>query len=124
MEEAKTKQCYFIAIKDGSFEEVNGTNLDNGFFAYRRESPLTKWVITDKASGAALKSRFPSLAACKEYMKNISQEDLDLIAQKRSAPDYKEQCQKLNNYILKLEGGIDFTEAFDILYKIGGEQIS
>ena len=22
------------------------------------------------------------------------------------------------------EGGIDFTEAFDILYKIGGEQIS
>lgn len=123
MNEAKTIQHYYIANRDGSFEEVNGTKLDNGFFAYRRDSNYIKWVITDQASGMALKSKFPSLAACKEYMKNISQEELDLIAQKRSTPEYQEQCQKLNSYVLKINGGIDFTEAFDLLSKIGGEQI-
>lgn len=107
----EAKQNYYISNRDQSFETVNGIKLTNDLFAYKRDSNYSKWVITDIASGTAIMSKLDSLKACKEYVTNLTTETLELIAVKKTLPAYTDQCQRLDNYKLKLTGGLDFTEA-------------
>ena len=112
---------------EGGFKEVSGTQLTDEYFAYkdgvRNE---TWWWVIDIKSGLAVAPKFKTLKDCKDWLKNISDEELAKIEQKKLEPRYQEQCNKLAAWKPTTTESLDFDvvfEALNDLYEEVGQEI-
>ena len=115
MEFFEALQTYIIYTRSEGFKEVTGTKLSDEYFAYKSDVRGFGWSITDTASGLSIATKLDTLAACKEYLKHISNEELAKIENIRLTDKYKEQCQKLAEFKAPKTESFDFMEAFEAL---------
>ena len=120
LKEAAKKE-YFIAKHGNTFAPVDGTKLNDEYFAYKSDVRGFGWFITDVASGGYIANNLPSLKACKEYLANLSDEDKAKIEDIKQSPKYKERCEKLADYIATHAATLSISEAFDLLDDIYGK---
>lgn len=123
MEFFEALQTYIIYTRSEGFKEVTGTKLSAEYFAYKLDVRGFGWSITDTASGLSIATKLDTLAACKEYIKNLSDEELTKIETIRLTDKYKEQCQKLAEFKAPKTESFDFMEAFEALDKIYTESL-
>ena len=127
MEFFEALQTYIIFTRSEGFKEVTGTKLTDEYFAYKSDVRGFGWSITDTASGLSITSKLETLAACKDYIKNLSNEEIAKIESIRLTDKYKEQCQKLADFKAPKTESFDFMEAFEALdeiYTEGLDQVS
>lgn len=116
---------FFEAIKtfitatlsgEGGFKEVSGTQLTDEYFAYKDGvRSETWWWIVDIKSGLAISPKLKSLKECREWLKNISNDALVKIEQKKLEPFYQEQCAKLAAWKPVETESLDFDIVFEAL---------
>lgn len=123
MEFFEALQTYVIFTRSEGFKEVTGTKLSDEYFAYKSDVRGFGWSITDTASGLSIATKLDTLAACKEYIKNLSDEELAKIENIRLTDKYKEQCQKLAEFKAPKTESFDFMEAFEALDEIYTESL-
>ena len=123
MEFFEALQTYVIFTRSEGFKEVTGTKLSDEYFAYKSDVRGFGWSITDTASGLSIATKLDTLAACKEYIKNLSDEELTKIENIRLTDKYKEQCQKLAEFKAPKTESFDFMEAFEALDEIYTESL-
>lgn len=123
MEFFEALQMFVIFTRSEGFKEVAGTKLTSEYFAYKSDVRGFGWTITDTASGLSIVTKLETLAACKDYIKNISEEELAKIENARLTDKYKEQCQKLAEFKAPKTESFDFMEAFDTLDEIYTESL-
>ncbi|MBP5693852.1 MAG: hypothetical protein J6X03_00105 [Bacilli bacterium] len=77
--------------------EVPGTKLSDEYFAYKIEikGTLGYWCIVDTASGLSIASKLKTLKDCKDYVANLSEEEIAKINASRATEKYKAQCEKM-----------------------------
>lgn len=97
---------YYAVIRDNAagtkyhFYKVKGTKLTDDLFAFKDAEHVYGWSVTDKLSGLALKTGFPTLKACKEFVANLTEEDWAKINEQRQKPKYLNLCKELADFIL------------------------
>lgn len=114
MEFFEALKTFIIDTRSEGLKEVTGTKLSDEYFAHN-EGPYSKWHISDIASGLAIVVKLPTLAACKEWLKNIDDETLAKIENARLTDKYKAQCEKVAAFKAKTVESFDFMEAFEAL---------
>jgi len=116
MEFFEALKTFLIDTRNEGIKEVAGTELTDGFFAYKKElRGKAYWVITDIASGTSIPGDFPTLKACKEFMANVPEEIRQKIDFARSTESYKVQCEKIAAYKPTQTEDYDFDNAYDEL---------
>lgn len=104
--EALLQNQFYAVIRDNAagtkyhFYKVKGTKLTDDLFAFKDAEHVYGWSVTDKLSGLALKTGFPTLKACKEYVANFTEEDWAKINEQRKKPRYLNLCKELADFIL------------------------
>ena len=114
MEFFEALKTFIIDTRSEGLKEVAGTKLSDEYFAHN-EGPYSKWHISDIASGLAVVTKLPTLAACKDWLKNIDDETLSKIETARLTDKYKAQCDKVAAFKTKTVESFDFMEAFEAL---------
>ena len=101
------KEEYYITVRTNpsgseyTFKKVIGSKLSKEYFAYQSDVRGRGWSITDVASGISFKLGLPTLKACKDYLANISEEDLNRIEEFKHRAIYKKICQSLEEFKAK-----------------------
>lgn len=121
MEFFEALKTFITASRSGEngFKEVSGTQLTDEYFAYKDGvRSETWWWIIDIPSGLAIAPKMKSLKDCKDYLKNIPNEELAKIEQARLSDQYKEQCAKLAAWKPTKTEELDFDGAFAALNEL------
>lgn len=97
---------FYIAVRvnnssDYTFKKVKGSKLNSNYFAYKSDISGFGYSITDVNSGVSIKTKLPTLAACKEYLANLSEEEQAKIDEKKKTAKYQEVCKKLADFIMQ-----------------------
>ena len=125
-EALKTFATASKAAKSG-FEEVSGTQLSDEYFAYKDSvKTYVWWWVVDIASGLAVSPKLNSLKECRDWLKNLSDEDRAKIEQKKLEPFYKAQCEKRAAWKPEAVESLDFDIVFEQLnnlYEEVGQEI-
>ena len=124
MEFFEAIKTFITATHSGKngFKEVSGIQLSDDYFAYKDGvRSETWWWIVDIKSGLAIPPKHNSLKDCKEWLKNISEEDLAKIEQKKLEPFYQEQCVKLAAWKPVETESLDFDIVFEALNDLYNE---
>jgi hypothetical protein len=120
MEFFEALKTFIIDTRNEGLKEVAGTKLSYEFFAHN-EGPYSKWHISDIASGLAIMTKLPTLAACKEYIKNMPEDMRARIDAAKQNDWYAAQCEKVANFKpIKVED-FNFNDAYDELDRLYAE---
>lgn len=123
---AEARQREFVIINiDKKFYKVKGTQLSDEFFA-RNGGKFVGWVVSDIASGAAIEWHLKTLADCKKFVEEMSDELKARIEERRQTPVYKEVAEKikeldledLDTYEVKESLKLSLSEVFDVLDEV------
>jgi hypothetical protein len=115
MEFFEALKTYIIDTRSEGLKEVTGTKLTDEFFAYQSDVKSFGWTITDIASGLSIATKLPTLKACRDFIKDMSDEFLAKIEQARLSDKYKAQCERVAAYKSNPVESLSMAEAFDLL---------